>query len=165
MGKLTSKKLKDKVDSLIKDQDYNPDLINVSVNLHREKMNKGNWSRIFDDALDSLSRDKELRGVPLSVLLQIISKLDYENKIVLCQTEIGELLGVHGNYVNAAIRKLVNKGILFKVGDVRRTHTYKLNIEYGWKGTAKTFNEQYGELKLKESLNKLNKDNKPKTNV
>lgn len=164
--KLTTQKLKEKIDSLINNEGYDPNLINFSANLKREPMNKPNWSRIFDDALDSLSRDKDLRGVGISVLLQIMSRLDYENKIVLCQVEIAEVLGIDKAYISHSITKLVSKGILSKVGDVRRTHTYKLNIEYAWRGTAPNFNKEYNDKKLRNAINKdINKDASKKDKV
>jgi DNA-binding MarR family transcriptional regulator len=96
----------------------------------------------FQDAFESLARDKELWGQPTAVLHFLMSRLSFDNYIALEQKEISDKLSVDKSDVSRAIKKLVDKGILEKGPRIGKSFSYKLNPLYGWKGRVKNLNEE-----------------------
>ena len=95
----------------------------------------------FQQAFILLAQDKELSLEAKNVLLYMFGRLDFENFILVPQAEIGEKLSMHQPNVSKAISLLVEKGILIEGPKVNRSHSYRLNHQYGWKGTLKNLNK------------------------
>ena len=85
------------------------------------------------DALRILA--KELTGEQFKVLMLMLADLDYENFIQIAQADIAETLGMQKTNVSRAVRATGCWGDLWgpKVG---RSKTYRLNEQFGWKGTV-----------------------------
>ncbi len=97
---------------------------------------KGNrWMMTFQDSLINIATDKDMTGETLKVMLLLMGNLDFENYIHVKQVELAKTLEMQKTNVSRSIKLLVNKGIILKVKE-GRTAGYKLNPNYGWKGTA-----------------------------
>jgi hypothetical protein len=109
---------------------------------HRPKL-KG-WFMVFQDAFTELAKDRELWGQPTAVLHFLMGKLDFENHILVQQVEIASALNLPKTRVSEAMKKLVDKGVILKGPKIGRTASYKLNINYGWKGKVVNFKKEQG---------------------
>lgn len=122
---------------------------------------KESWFMFFQSACEQLALDKDLSGETFRVLMHLLSTLDFENYILIQQSEIAEKLGMKRSNVSRAIKQLLERGILVKGGKIGRTYSYKLNSAYGWKGrVVKLFEE--GQQRL-EPRPRLVVDNGPPT--
>lgn len=93
------------------------------------------WCRMFQIKLDEVAKDKDLRGMPMSVYLLMISKVDYDNICRFPQILIADELGTTAQYVSKSIRLLREKNIISEVKE-RGTlvKAYSFNPEYVVKG-------------------------------
>jgi predicted transcriptional regulator len=89
----------------------------------------------FQDSLELIATDKDMTGQTLKIMLLLMSNLELENHITIKQVTIAEKLKMYKSDVSKAMRLLVAKGIILKVKDGTTTG-YKLNPNYGWKGTV-----------------------------
>ena len=99
---------------------------------------KNGFTRHFtmnQDALDILADN--LRGSEFRVLMKLLKWLDYENLIQIQQNEIADELKMEKQNVNRSINKLIDVGILLKGPKIGKSCSYRLNPNFGWKGTAK----------------------------
>jgi predicted transcriptional regulator len=71
------------------------------------------------------------------VLSVLLGYLDFENHIRIEQTAVAEKLGMHRQNVNKAIKRLLALGVVIEGPKVGRSRTYRLNPNYGWKGSSK----------------------------
>ena len=86
------------------------------------------------DALRILA--KELTGEQFKVLMLMLADLDYENFIQISQAHIADTLEMQKTNVSRAVRALLDVGVIFEGPKVGRSKTYRLNEQFGWKGTA-----------------------------
>ncbi|MEH2662665.1 hypothetical protein OH428_25585 [Escherichia coli] len=103
----------------------------------REIGQKSAFQRHFtmnQDALRILA--KELTGEQFKVLMLMLADLDYENFIQIAQADIAETLGMQKTNVSRAVRALLDVGVIFEGPKVGRSKTYRLNEQFGWKGTV-----------------------------
>lgn len=106
------------------------------------------WLMLMQEALGQLAQDKSFSWEMWRVWSYLISKLGFENWIVVPQKEIGEALDMKKENVSRAIRKLLAKGMLLKGPKVGRTSAYKLNSKYAWKGNISNLSkDRLGEVK------------------
>ena len=70
------------------------------------------------------------------VLFVILGKLDFENFILVSQSEIAETISMHRSDVSKAIAKLEGEGIIVRGPKAGRSATFRLNPSFGWKGSA-----------------------------
>jgi biotin operon repressor len=84
------------------------------------------------EALLTLAQDKEITGECYRVLFVLLTELDYENYIYIPQKEIGKKLGIRPQNVHRAVKVLLQKGILLS-----NERGYRLNHNYGWKGSVR----------------------------
>ncbi len=94
------------------------------------------WLAMAQNAMEMLATS-DLRGDDLRVLLLLMARLDFENLISLEQTAIADKLGMHKQSVNRSIKRLIDIGCLLEGPKIGRSRTYRLNPNYGWKGSAK----------------------------
>ena len=99
------------------------------------------WFMAFQEALEQLATDRDLWGRPRAVLDYLMARLSFENFIAIEQKEICEKLNLNKTNVSAAIKILVEKEIIKKGPKIGRTHSYRLNPFYGWKGKVKNLQE------------------------
>lgn len=71
------------------------------------------------------------------VLDILLARLDFENWIHLPQTEIAVMLNMQRSHVSRAMRDLEKVGVILRGPKVGRSITYRINPNFGWKGSAK----------------------------
>ena len=81
----------------------------------RQKL-KESWFMFFQSACEQLALDKDLSGETFRVLMHLLSTLDFENYILIQQSEIAEKLEMKRPNVSRAIKQLLERGILVKGG-------------------------------------------------
>jgi hypothetical protein len=78
----------------------------------------------------------ELNHEQTKVLMMLLAELDYENYIQVAQIDIAESLAMKKSAVSRAIRHLLEFGIILEGPKIGRSKTYRLNPQFGWKGTV-----------------------------
>ena len=78
----------------------------------------------------------ELNHEQTKVLMMLLADLDYENYIQVAQIDIAESLVMKKSAVSRAIRHLLEFGIILEGPKIGRSKTYRLNPQFGWKGTV-----------------------------
>lgn len=87
------------------------------------------------DALKILA--KTLTGEQFKVLMMLLADLDYENYIQVAQADIAESLEMQKTHVSRGVKALLDIGVLLQGPKIGRSHSYRLNPQFGWKGTVK----------------------------
>lgn len=77
----------------------------------------------------------ELNHDQTRVLLALLAHLDYENYIQVAQVDVCNDLKMLKPNVSRAVKELVNQKIILEGPKIGRSKTYRLNPQYGWKGT------------------------------
>ena len=95
------------------------------------------YNVMFKDGWKQLASMK-LAGRDYRVLLELLSRLDYENWISVAQETIAEELNLKRPDVTNSIQKLIKHKIIERQKDPadRRRWMYRLNADLGWKGDA-----------------------------
>jgi predicted transcriptional regulator len=99
---------------------------------------KNGFKRHFtmnQEALDIISEN--LEGAELKVLLKLLKYLDYENLIQIQQKEIADELKMNKSNLHRSITTLIKFGVILKGPKIGKSCSYRLNPNFGWKGTAK----------------------------
>ena len=95
------------------------------------------WFAMNQGALKAF-RDSNLTGRDYDVLFAILETLDFDNYIQLCQEDICEELKMKASNINRSVKKLISIGALIEGPKISRSRTYRLNPNFGWKGSAKS---------------------------
>lgn len=85
------------------------------------------------DALKILAN--KLNYEQFRVLMMLLADLDYENYIQITQQSIAESLDMQKSNVSRAVKGLLDLQIVLEGPKVGRSKTYRLNEQFGWKGT------------------------------
>ncbi len=101
-----------------------------------EKILTGGWFMAMQDGFEWLSK-QNLTGEQLRVLLYVMSKMEFENFLLITQKEVAEKLGLKTPNVSRAFKLLVEKGILIEGARTGNVKSYKLDPNLGYKGKAK----------------------------
>ena len=78
----------------------------------------------------------ELNHDQMRVLVALLADLDYENYIQVAQIDIAEALNMQKTHVSRAVKNLLEFGIVIEGPKIGRSKTYRLNPQFGWKGTV-----------------------------
>ena len=82
-----------------------------------------------------------LSGNDFKVLMKLLSVLDYENLIQVSQADIARELDMHRQHVQRSIKRLLELGIVLEGVRIGISRSYRLNPNFGWKGSAKGHRE------------------------
>ena len=93
------------------------------------------WFAMAQDALMVLKQFTRVED--FRVLMALLERLDYENLITASQAEIARDLGMERAQVNRAVKRLTEAGAILEGPKVGISRTYRLNPNFGWKGSAK----------------------------
>ena len=93
------------------------------------------------DAALEIALDERIQGQDLRVFLVLLSKLDYENWLRVCQADLAAALGMTKGNTSRSIKRLIDAEILLEGPKVGTSKTYRLNPAYGWRGSAKKHRE------------------------
>lgn len=108
-----------------------------AVTYIRHKWKGESFIMMFQLAFEALATDREITLDSRRVLDYLFSKLDFENYMLIPQVEIASKLGMQRQHVSRAMKLLVRKGIILEGPKVDRSRGYRLNHNFGWKGTLK----------------------------
>lgn len=78
----------------------------------------------------------ELNHDQMRVLMALLADLDYENFIQIAQIDVANALKMQKTHVSRAIKNLLEFGIILEGPKIGRSKTYRLNPQFGWKGTV-----------------------------
>jgi len=108
----------------------------------KKKMRNVRWFMGFQDFIEELSKDREIKGEDYRVLLFLLGNMDFENWIQVTQESIAKELGMERTNVTKAIKKLSKKGII-EVAKRGRMNIYRLNPDIAWRGSYKNLQGYY----------------------
>lgn len=97
---------------------------------------------MFLQSFEKVAQDKDLRGVPTSVLLYIVSKAKMKNWVQLQQQEIADALGLKQPHVSRALKTLREKGLIEETTKLGKGKSYRISMEFGWRGAGKSYTEE-----------------------
>ena len=83
-----------------------------------------------------LTLAQNLTGEQLKVLLTLLADLDYKNYIQEPQSEIAEKHTMQKTHVRRSVKALINLGVVVEGLKVGKSKTYRLNEQFGWKGSV-----------------------------
>ncbi len=76
-----------------------------------------------------------LNASDLRVMYSLIARLDDRNLVRTTQVEIAQHLERHPITVKRSIKRLIECGFIIECWRTGRSHTYKLNPNYCWRGS------------------------------
>lgn len=103
---------------------------------------KKDWLAMFQESLETIAGDKDLKGYTLRVFLTLLSRLNFDNYICIPQSHIAKITGIEQPHVSEAIALLVKKQIIFKQEGLGNIKAYKLNPNIAWKGDVTDFEKE-----------------------
>lgn len=92
------------------------------------------WVAMAQPAMKMFSQIKSLEAQ--RVIWALLARLDYENYVLVNQSEIAKELDMKPSNLSRAMRYLSEQSILIQGPKVGRSATYRLNPSMGWKGTT-----------------------------
>ena len=98
------------------------------------------WLAMAQNGAEILAQSN-LSGNDFKVLMKLLSVLDYENLIQISQAEIARELNMHRQHVQRSIKRLLDLGIVLEGVKIGISRSYRLNPNFGWKGSAKGHRE------------------------
>ena len=98
------------------------------------------WLAMAQNGAEILSQSN-LSGNDFKVLMKLLSVLDYENLIQVSQADIARELDMHRQHVQRSIKRLLELGIVLEGVRIGISRSYRLNPNFGWKGSAKGHRE------------------------
>ena len=101
------------------------------IELKPSKTLKAEWVKLFLACADWLSKNP-LSGESMRVLLFLIGKAGYGNRIGVSQSDVSAELGLRKQNVSRAFKQLQERDVLHKEGD-----GYVLNPLLVWRGSDK----------------------------
>ena len=103
--------------------------------------NSGGYFVGFQDAFALIAQDKTMTGETLRIWMHLMSRLGFENFIVIRGSELSKELGIKPPHISRAISKLVKKGLLVRGPKVGHAYAYRLNMDIAWKGDSQSYNK------------------------
>ena len=94
------------------------------------------WMAMAQEAMMMLAQSN-LTGNDMKVMWAMLARLDYENLIQVNQAEVSEQVGMNRHNVNRSIKKLIELGVILEGVKIGISRSYRLNPNFGWKGSAK----------------------------
>ena len=98
------------------------------------------WMAMAQEAMMMLAQSN-LTGNDMKVMWAMLARLDYENLIQVNQAEVAEQVGMNRHNVNRSIKKLIELGVVLEGVKIGISRSYRLNPNFGWKGSAKGHRE------------------------
>lgn len=95
----------------------------------------GNWIAMAQDMFMNLAKSG-LNSTDNKVLYALLSKLDFENLLVINQSELAKELGLQRQNFSRSVQRLIKEGIILQGPKIGVSRSFRLNPTVGWKGTA-----------------------------
>lgn len=110
---------------------------------HRSPFGR-DWFAVAQDAMTFLARNRKILGEEgFAVFCAMAGRLDFENFILIAQSDMARDLGMKPSNFSRAVKRLEELGIITRGPKSGRSPTFRLNPHVGWKGKAK---EHFGAL-------------------
>ena len=124
--------------------------IEANMKLPDRTFGKQRWFAMFQDAMTWISGQHDMTGEQLKVMLNLIGRMEYDNRIIFKTKDVADAVGIHPNHVSRALKVLREKDIIYK--DPNNDKIYKLNPHIGHKGTLNYGNNvvEFAKLKCKK---------------
>ena len=100
-------------------------------------MNQEGLLNLSRNELSKLSSNDQLNGTDYSVLFCLLAHVDYENHILVSQTEMAKRIDMARSHFNKSLHKFIKLGIIEKGPRMGRILSLRLNPNFGWKGSSK----------------------------
>lgn len=110
------------------------DFVAVIQPKRRNAFNRG-WVAMSQTAEEWLAINLT-RAEDHRVLRMLTARLDWDNMIVLNQSEVAEKMGMAKQSFNQALKRLIKLGVIVEGERVGVHKSYRLNPSFGWKGSA-----------------------------
>lgn len=94
------------------------------------------WVAMAQNAMMAMAQ-ADLGGEAMRVFFILGAHIDFENWIQVSQTELADEIGMKRSSFNRALKRLETEGIILRGPKIGRSATFRLNPEFGWKGSAK----------------------------
>lgn len=130
------------IEAIFYDKVTRDEVENIALVIPRRKETVKDWLMIFHRGAITMALDAEIRKETYRVFMYILGHLEFENKLLISQNDIARGMDIKQQCVNRAFKQLTQKGILLEDKKYGTVKTYKLNTEYGWKGTVKNLKKQ-----------------------
>ena len=131
--------------------------IEARVKLADRTFGNQRWFAMFQNPLTWISQ-QHMTGEQMSVLCNLLGRMEYDNRIIFKTREVAEAVGIHPNNVSRALKVLREKDIIYK--DPTNDKIYKLNPHIGHKGTQNYGNNVVEFAKVKDNYDKQSKKSK-----
>lgn len=95
----------------------------------------GNWIAMAQDMFMNLAKSG-LNSTDNKVLYALLSKLDFENLLVINQSELAKELGLQRQNFSRSVQRLIKEGIILQGPKIGVSRSFRLNPTVGWKGSA-----------------------------
>ena len=97
------------------------------------------WCAMGQEAAELLALNGRALGMDgLRLLWWMISRMSFENHILVSQSEVARRMGMKQPAVSRSMRRLVDLGVLEQGPKVGSLRSYRLNPSFGWRGSGKT---------------------------
>lgn len=114
-------------------------LVHLMIPLNQRQakhLDKRTWCLFFLDTCRDLAQ-LELTGQEWSVLMSLLSYMEFGNKICVVQSNLAKDLGVAPARISEAIKKLLKANVLIEDGKVGATRTFRFNSQYVYRGSTR----------------------------
>jgi hypothetical protein len=98
------------------------------------------WVAVSQNPMLELAK-VDLGAQASRVLYYVLAKLDFENWINLNQSAAADEIGMLRPNFARGLKKLLDVGVVLHGPRIGRNATFRLNPNFGWKGSAKSHNE------------------------
>ena len=106
--------------------------VDAHIKLPERTFGKEGWFVMFQNALAWVSGQQDMTGEQLKVMLNLISSMEYDNRIIYDREKVAQAVGIRPNHVSRAVKALKSKDIIYE--DPNNKGIYKLNPYIGHKG-------------------------------
>lgn len=94
------------------------------------------WMAMAQDAAMMLAK-ADLGVDDFRVFMGLVAHLDFENLLVLNQADLARELDMQRQNVQRSVKRLIAMGVLLEGPRIGISRSYRLNPNFGWKGTSK----------------------------
>ena len=109
------------------------------------------WVAMAQNSMMAMAQ-ADLSGEAMRVFFIIGAHIDFENWIQVSQSQLADQIGMKRSSFNRALKRLEAEGIILRGPKVGRSATFRLNPEFGWKGSAKGHREALQERMRERGL-------------
>ena len=107
------------------------------------------WVAMAQDAIGDEAR---------RVFFLLAGHVDFDNWIQISQTDLADMIGMKRTNFSRALKRLEGEGVLLRGPKIGRSATFRLNPEYGWKGSAKSHKEALQERMRARGMTVIERD-------